>query len=118
LVSLVSDRDRKGEKKMNWIVKNEDKREKVKDLEQEMRKGVSKKMKARIFCEYTSVHGPNDHIVFHLESIDAEPYPLDYIKFESAGGKALVRGSWRDVNDAEAVAREIFKRDHPDVTIQ
>ena len=69
-------------------------------------------MKGKLYTELRSVNGANDQYAVTLENVDAEPIPVDDLRFEHRGGKALVRGGWQPLENADAVAKEVFERQY------
>lgn len=69
-------------------------------------------MKGRLYTELRSVNGVNDQYAVTLENVDDEAFPVDDMRFEHRGGKALVGGGWQPLENADATAKGVFEREY------
>lgn len=69
-------------------------------------------MKGKLYTELRSVNGANDQYAVTLENVTATPIPVDDMRFEHRGGKALVGGGWKEFEAADEFAKGAFEREY------
>ncbi len=68
-------------------------------------------MKGRLYTELRSDSGMvNSTYAVTLENVDAEPFPIDELRFAHRGGKVKVGGGWQPLENADATAKGVFER--------
>lgn len=70
-------------------------------------------MKGRLYTELRSDGSMTNGIyAVTLENVDADPFPVDDLRFAHRGGKAKVGGGWQPLENADATAKGVFEREY------